>query len=882
MQKYKFSVVIPIYNVEKYLEETIESVINQTIGFEDNIQMILVNDGSPDNSECICLKYKETYPDNIIYIKQENAGVSSARNNGLTYAEGEYVNFLDSDDKWESNAFKKVYQFFQEHNDEIDVVACKMRFFEASSGFGHVLNYKFIGDRVIDVNEDYDCVQMHCTSSFIRKEAIKVKFNTRLKFTEDSLFVNRIIIEKCKYGAMSSAIHLYRKRLTKNSAVDTWQLDSNSYNNNLSEYDENMMAYSREKFGRVIPYIQYVLMYEMQWRLKATISNSVLSDEEFDKYKKHIKDILKNIDDEIILKQRYILGNHKMYALSLKHGEDMFSNLIYDSGDLYFNGNVVYSLKKEKSICIIRAINIIQNSIEVCGVIDCPLSSDDYEIYYDYNGELKLLETVSYGSYGVDNKLYYNDNFKVKYTLDREKKNTLKFYIKYKDEEIISLLLNFTVFGRLTRDKYSHYCKKGYMVYKDGESIVCQKHSVTKSIKFELLYYFKNICKLHFKPLVYRTLYHVFKIFKAKPVWLVSDRTTIANDNGMHLFKYLNSLDNLKADVYFVIDKKASDYVEMQKYGKVLAHGSLMYKIKFLLCDKIISSQADRWVTNPFGTSENYYRDLYRFDFVFLQHGVTKDDISSWLKQIDKNINIFVTTAYDEYKSIVNGKYGYDESVVKLTGFPRYDNLVDESDKQIAIMPTWRKSLSGNINAIDGSRGYNASFKDSEYFKFYNNLINDKRLTDCMKKHNYKGVFVVHPSHMKNYIDFDGNDVFTVTEGFADYQKIFKTSKLLISDYSSVPFDFAYLYKPVIYAQFDKESFFSTHIYKEGYFDYERDGFGPVAYDYESTVNTIIHYIENDCKLKSEYSERIDNFYKYHDQKNCERVCEEILALDEE
>ena len=70
--KYKFSVVMPVYNVEQYLEEAIESVINQTIGFKENIQLILVNDGSPDNSEAICLKYEKQFPDNIIYIKQKN------------------------------------------------------------------------------------------------------------------------------------------------------------------------------------------------------------------------------------------------------------------------------------------------------------------------------------------------------------------------------------------------------------------------------------------------------------------------------------------------------------------------------------------------------------------------------------------------------------------------------------------------------------------------------------------------------------------------------------------------------------------------------------------------------------------------------------------
>ena len=81
--KYRFSVVIPIYNVEKYLEETIESVISQDIGFKENIQLILVNDGSPDSSEDICLRYRELYPENIVYVKQKNGGVSRARNHGM-------------------------------------------------------------------------------------------------------------------------------------------------------------------------------------------------------------------------------------------------------------------------------------------------------------------------------------------------------------------------------------------------------------------------------------------------------------------------------------------------------------------------------------------------------------------------------------------------------------------------------------------------------------------------------------------------------------------------------------------------------------------------------------------------------------------------------
>ena len=153
--RYKFSVVIPVYNVEDYVEETILSVINQTIGFKKNIQIILVNDGSTDNSEEICLKYSNKFPDNIKYIKQNNSGVSAARNNGLEHAEGRYINFLDSDDVWEKNVFKVALKMF-EQNPDIPVIGVRQKYFEASENFTS-LNYKFAeGNRIGDVSEEYD------------------------------------------------------------------------------------------------------------------------------------------------------------------------------------------------------------------------------------------------------------------------------------------------------------------------------------------------------------------------------------------------------------------------------------------------------------------------------------------------------------------------------------------------------------------------------------------------------------------------------------------------------------------------------------------------------------------------------------------------------
>lgn len=882
MSKYKFSIVIPIYNVEEYLEETILSVINQTIGFEKNIQMILINDGSPDNSEEICLKYKELFPNNIVYVKQKNGGVSSARNKGLEYVEGEYVNFLDSDDFWPLDACAKVYKFFSKNKAKIDVVACMMEFFEARTGLSHPLNKKFRkGNRIIDINLEPKSIQMHNSSCFIKSEAVDLKFNEKLKYAEDSLFVNEIIMRKEKYGVMKNVHYLYRKRYSETSAIDTSKLKPAYYNSTLENFHDEILKKCRERKETIIPYIQYVIMYDIQWRIKEKVPHNVLERKEIKKYREHIKKLLKNISDEIILDQENIWKEHKIYALNLKHGYNILKKATYDDGEFYFRESPVYSFDN-RAFLKINVINIFEDKYEIAGQINCCLEPNEYNIYYSIDGKEKLLkldDSTKYVKKCLDGILYTHRYFKINDKLSKKDIKDIKFFIRYKREAKYQLQLGFTIFGRLSSKKRLHYVRNGYMLYKKKESIIIRKKNIFKCLFLELYFYMQLIFHLKYKQLIYRSLYHLCKPFHHKPIWLISDRTGVANDNGMHLFKYMTSLKQKEASVYFVVNKKSKDFKMMQEYGKVLPYGSLKYKIYFLMANKIISSQADSWVTNPFGKANTYYRDLYRYDFVFLQHGIIKDNLSSWLNYYDKNIKLFVTSVEDEWASVLNSEYGYDKNIVKLTGLPRYDNLNNEAKKQIAIMPTWRKSLSGRTIKNTGVRAYNEDFINSEYFNFYNTLINDKRLIKVMEDYNYKGIFVVHPSHMENHIDFQGNKIFDIVGGFADYQKIFRESKLLLSDFSSVPFDFAYLYKPVVYTHFDKDTFFENHLYTEGYFSYEKNGFGPVVYNYEDTIKQLIAFIKNDCIMEQKYIKRVDKFYKFHDRNNCKRVYSEIKKM---
>lgn len=109
----KVSIIVPIYNVEKYLERCINSLIGQTL---DDIQIILVNDGSTDNSGEIAKEYAIKHQDKIMYLEKENGGLSDARNYGLPYATGEYIAFLDSDDYIDKEAYKAMYDKAKQEN----------------------------------------------------------------------------------------------------------------------------------------------------------------------------------------------------------------------------------------------------------------------------------------------------------------------------------------------------------------------------------------------------------------------------------------------------------------------------------------------------------------------------------------------------------------------------------------------------------------------------------------------------------------------------------------------------------------------------------------------------------------------------------------------
>ena len=705
-----------------------------------------------------------------------------------------------------------------------------------------------------------------------------------LNYNEDEFLEGKRILENAKHKGMKLAEN-YKKDDSNSLDYEMLNKDAKWYEN-LIKYYNFLIDESISKYEKVLPYIQKQIAYDLQWVFNFDISNinlsSIISEQEKDRFINQIKSVLQKIEDKFIIEQKDIYVGHKILMLNLKYQKNILEEIEVKNSHVYYKDNHLTNFKN-KSLFKIIIMEIQNDELVLEGLVQCIIPRSDYKIYVEYDDkkrtEIELIPFTIKEKISIFGKVTNLQRYKLKIPLKKVKK--VKFILQYKEKNEIKLNADFEKFSKLNDLDESYYYRNGFIV-KQKNGIILIKKSRKKSLIKHELKYLKSLLKIkEYKVACYRILYFIYSI-NHRPIWLVSDRTHRANDNGMHLFKYIAKKEK-KARVYFVIDKNSEDYKKMKKYGKVIKYNSLKYKLYFLLSSKIISSQANEWVLNAFEDKKEYLKDLYNFDFIFLQHGITKDNISKWINKFRKNIKLFVTCAVDEYESIINDEdeYVYTKKEVKLLGFPRFDKLINNSQKRIVFMPTWRKKITETMKVKNNSsvREYSPFFKDTDYFKFYNKLINDERIIEILKQKGYKGRFYIHPTFEQQSTDFKQNDYIEVATKIANYNIEFAENDLLITDYSSVAFDFAYLKKPVIYTQFDINTFYSEHLYEKGYFDYEKNGFGPVCDDYESSVKEIVKYIKNDCRIEEKYLERIDKFYTYFDKNNCKRVYEEILKL---
>ncbi len=379
--------------------------------------------------------------------------------------------------------------------------------------------------------------------------------------------------------------------------------------------------------------------------------------------------------------------------------------------------------------------------------------------------------------------------------------------------------------------------------------------------------------------------------------WILMDRDTQADDNAEHLYRWLRR-NHPELKIFFALRRTSHDWRRLEAEGFALLDiTSPVYLWRRLRASVVASSHADNYIFMPVcytDTSLLYtflhriLHRIYRFIkkdciHIFLQHGVTMNNLAKWLNRTQ--ISLFITETPAEFAAITGNMYGYrfTEKDVALAGFPRHDALAmyagtNPTRPQITFMPTWRRYLLGEA-LHSNVRPIIPDFMQSTYARTWQSLLAGERLRFLQEKYGFDVVFFPH-ANMQPYLPqfVLPHHVRIASHAEVRIQDVFRATSLLVTDYSSVAFEEAFLMRPVIYYQFDAEKFFSgDHVFTKGYFSYKKDGFGPVVRDENQLLYEIEKCIISNYKLKNQYFERIKNTYIFQDSKNCIRVYESII-----
>lgn len=864
----QFSVIIPVYNVKQYLAEAIESVINQTVGFQKNVQLILIDDGSKDNSGIVCLKYALKYPENIVYRRTENRGVSAARNLGIDLAVGKYIAFLDGDDYFSKNLLAECGKFMEQNSDKIDCLFTDIEMFEAQQG-KHPLRKGITKNQVISLD---DGIVTGTGVAFHKSEVLKrFRFDETMAISEDFKLVASIMKEKYAYGHVASAIYYYRKRYSEDSAID-----SIKDKNNIKIYKRVASCYKYlitddlKRFGHVTQYTQKALAYDLSYFTKAS-SEEVLNSPEYAEAYEALLFCLNQIDDTVLITNVYASYWVKLFQFKIKYGELRIAD--NEIEPRFYIGSIPYKLGTTIWVELCEEKGGI---IHFSGYYNA-LFSDLVELVVRYNDK-EYFASCSASNFG--NKQFY---YFGKHVLSATQ---FDIYVPYETDGYMEFFMRTN--GRRMPCDIKHTASSRFNNTTLGNQFFIDENTIFQKFGTNII----SVKKFDFATLDYLLTEATYGYLKAdteiieeylrryqefigRRIWIFSDLFERNDDNAWWLYKYAKQFDD-GIEKYYMTCKRAKDWNVISKDKNVLDFDDIKDRVLLFFCEKSVSSHSIR---NSFSVlpragdwsdEYNIFRALFRADEVFLQHGIIKDTCNYNYSYPVRNFSIFVTSTKGEYDYVCGLDFAYPPGIVKLTGLPRYDYLKNEAEKIIIFAPTWSRG-----GAILGQ--YSPAFKDSDKYKFIQSFINNKRLCENLRKNGYKVYCKLHPLLTVQMSDFytDYDDVIKFVGEEITYNKIFKIGALFVTDYSSAFFDFAYLKKPILYYQE-----FAGHLNAEGsYFSYEDNGFGKVSYDFETLIDDVIECVAGGCKMPEKYQKRVDDFFTFRDKNNCKRVYDEILKL---
>lgn len=358
------------------------------------------------------------------------------------------------------------------------------------------------------------------------------------------------------------------------------------------------------------------------------------------------------------------------------------------------------------------------------------------------------------------------------------------------------------------------------------------------------------------------------KKFTPESILVFYDRMNKADDNAEVLYEWFENNRPDYCNKYFAIQKSSKDYERLKNKGfNVIDYDSSDFIKLYKKADFILSSGFDRRIENI--QNLRYPKFESRAKFIFLQHGIITDDLSHWfaLKRYDK---IVISTDF-ERENLLN-KYMVFPKQLMQTGLARYDRLEDSKENIILVAPTWREQYK-NFTL--------EQFEKTSYYNIIQSILTSSNTAKIMEKYDLRVHLLLHPEFHKYgtlFNTFCNERIILLDSLSVRYRDQISKASILISDYSSVTLDFAYLKKPVIYFQHNPADFFKQHLYTSE-LDYINEGLGSVVNDEIKLYEEVQKILSNNYVLEKKYLDRIESFYKYNDKNNCSRIFDELSKI---
>lgn len=838
----RFSVVTAVYNVGRYLDDYIRSIEVQDLP-PGTLEVIVVDDGSTDDSLQRLRDWQQRRPDLVCVLTKANGGQASARNLGLDAARGEWVTFTDPDDMLEPGYFQAAVTFLAEHP-EAAMMGVKRIMLDESKGTRtdtHPLKSQFRGGtRLVSLTTSPDHFYGSAPCSFFRLEQIQklhLRFSPEVRPNfEDGHFSSRYLLslDNPAVGFLAEARYIYRKRADSTSTLQNSLSSSDRYTRVLEHGYLDVLRIAELKYGAVPGWLQQFILYELSWYFSTqdSVAGAVTGavgqvSDEFHGLMKQITGYLDPvmIDSFTLRRMRPQWRRIMAHAYRDEPWRQEYASLSF-----------LDTQQKLVRLTYLYTGSLPTEDMRANGVVVMPIHAKSKAI--SYHGRILIRERI----------------------LWLPSTATLRLYLDGQPVELI--------FGARPQPTFELDKKRIRSALGPRLAVAASKGP---SVQDRLVVWLAN---------------SKFVKKRFKNAWVLMDRIHDADDNAERLFRYLRKRRR-KINAWFVLEKDTPDWKRLKAdgYRRLIPHGSVVWKVLMLNAKHLISSHADVPIISP--------PDIMRFGkprwrFTFLQHGVIKDDLSNWLDP--KQIDTFITSSEPEYRSIAgeDSPYKYTNREVKLTGLPRFDRLrsvgraVDARGGRdlLLVTPTWRHWLLPPLQKGSQRRELNADFFDSEFIQQWLGLLRSPELERLCKVHNLKLAFLPHPNlqgalpsldlpaHVEAF-SYAGNDV----------QELFARAAVLVTDYSSIAFNAAYIERPVVYFQFDAERVENGgHVGRKGYFSYARDGFGPVVPDLETCLAAIIEAVESGPGPLPEYQRRIEETFPLRDGRCCKRVVDAIAA----